>query len=566
MINIEKIKPTGLFTNYIYKAIPLAFDETMSYYETLCGLLAYLKDTVIPTVNNNADAVIELQNLMEELQNYVDNYFEDLSVQEQINNKLDAMAESGELAEIINQEIFGELNERVTTNTNNITDMAFIKPSGDTTGETDITNIQTALNTYRKIRLTNGNYYINRAIKIDDHMTIEGNGISSSIINCVGDISAFERNENVSSAFMNLKDFRINADPQITSTKTGMNFEIKVSEGFNGISYSNLERIYINGFYNGFFAEQFWNTKLEHIRCNNCSNYGIWIGGRSNNILLNTPIAYNAVNGIRLTTSPNQSTELTNINIINADLEYNAEGIHASAVFGLSVTNTYSEHNTLVMYIQNCPSANYSDFYSSYDDTIVQISTQCKLFNFSNGMVVVNKESGYLVNVDSDSQPINSKNITIRNLANARIYITNKELGAETGINPELLTFYKVGQGSIRYGSEKITGTFNLISQNNNKFKFRSAKLIVLSSSANNPASSENLTLKINDKIVATKYVNTSTDTSQFAEIELARTTTNYDDLFFENGATFELSHSNTMGINITCLLILDNIIVGQFY
>ena len=244
MINIEKIKPTGLFTNYIYKAIPLAFDESMSYYETLCGLLAYLKDTVIPTVNNNADAVIELQNLMEELQNYVDNYFEDLSVQEQINNKLDAMAESGELAEIINQEIFGELNERVTTNTNNITDMAFIKPSGDTTGETDITNIQTALNTYRKIRLTNGNYYINRAIKIADHMTIEGNGISSSIINCVGDISAFERNENVSSAFMNLKDFRINADSQITSTKAGMNFEIKVSNSHETIKIRYRKNIY----------------------------------------------------------------------------------------------------------------------------------------------------------------------------------------------------------------------------------------------------------------------------------------------------------------------------------
>ena len=43
MINVEKIKPTGLFTNYIYKAIPLAFDESMSYYETLCGLLDYLK-------------------------------------------------------------------------------------------------------------------------------------------------------------------------------------------------------------------------------------------------------------------------------------------------------------------------------------------------------------------------------------------------------------------------------------------------------------------------------------------------------------------------------------------
>lgn len=101
MINVEKVKPTGLFTNYVYKAIPLAFDESMSYYETLCGLLSYLKDTVIPALNNNADAIVEVQELMTQLQNYVDNYFDNLDVQEEINTKLDEMAESGVLEEIM---------------------------------------------------------------------------------------------------------------------------------------------------------------------------------------------------------------------------------------------------------------------------------------------------------------------------------------------------------------------------------------------------------------------------------------------------------------------------------
>ena len=103
MENVKKIKPTGLFTNYIYKTIPLAFDESMSYYETLCGLLAYLKDTVIPAVDNNANAVIELQNKMIELQDYVDHYFDNLDIQTEVNEKLDEMAQSGELAELISQ-------------------------------------------------------------------------------------------------------------------------------------------------------------------------------------------------------------------------------------------------------------------------------------------------------------------------------------------------------------------------------------------------------------------------------------------------------------------------------
>lgn len=101
MNNIEKIEPTGLFTNYIFKAIPLAFDESLSYYETLCALLDYVKNTVIPTVNNNADAVSELQTLYIELKNYVDNYFNNLDVQEEINNKLDEMVEDGTFETLI---------------------------------------------------------------------------------------------------------------------------------------------------------------------------------------------------------------------------------------------------------------------------------------------------------------------------------------------------------------------------------------------------------------------------------------------------------------------------------
>lgn len=93
MENIEKIKPSGIFTNYIFKSIPLAFDESLSYYETLCGLLKMVKDQN-KVINQNADALIELQD-------YVTHYFDNLDVQNEINEKLDEMAEDGTLQEII---------------------------------------------------------------------------------------------------------------------------------------------------------------------------------------------------------------------------------------------------------------------------------------------------------------------------------------------------------------------------------------------------------------------------------------------------------------------------------
>lgn len=114
-IEVITLKENGLFTNYIYKAIPLAFDESMSYYETLCGILAYLKNTIIPTLNNNAEATAEVQQLYINLKNYVDNYFKNLDVQGQLNNILQEEVESGKLQVLLNYNANNEsLNLTVT--------------------------------------------------------------------------------------------------------------------------------------------------------------------------------------------------------------------------------------------------------------------------------------------------------------------------------------------------------------------------------------------------------------------------------------------------------------------
>lgn len=145
--NVESLKPTGLFTNYIYKAIPLVFDESMSYYETLLGLLAYLKNTVIPTVNNNADAVSELQNLYTQLHDYVENYFNNLDVQQEINNKLDEMTQNGTLTQLIEkyvdpiyQAYQNEINTKVDNLNNkvdNLNDKVNATASGSPAGTYD---------------------------------------------------------------------------------------------------------------------------------------------------------------------------------------------------------------------------------------------------------------------------------------------------------------------------------------------------------------------------------------------------------------------------------------------
>lgn len=84
--------------------IPTSFRQCMTWEEQVLWLSKFLKEQVIPTLNGISDQVNELQT-----------WFDNLNVQEEINNKLDEMAESGELMSIIAEYI--GLGALITFNT-----------------------------------------------------------------------------------------------------------------------------------------------------------------------------------------------------------------------------------------------------------------------------------------------------------------------------------------------------------------------------------------------------------------------------------------------------------------
>lgn len=101
--------------------LPSSYVETMTYYEMLVWFTNYLGETVIPAINENGEAVIELQDLFTELQTYVNEYFNNLDVQEEINKKLDEMSENGSLTNLIEMYInplFNSLSNELTSTLN----------------------------------------------------------------------------------------------------------------------------------------------------------------------------------------------------------------------------------------------------------------------------------------------------------------------------------------------------------------------------------------------------------------------------------------------------------------
>lgn len=88
------------FRMWCQKVIPLVYDDSLSYYEVLCKLTMYI-NTLLENVETMEGNIAALHAAYVQLQNYVNTYFDNLDVQQEINNKLDEMASDGTLSGII---------------------------------------------------------------------------------------------------------------------------------------------------------------------------------------------------------------------------------------------------------------------------------------------------------------------------------------------------------------------------------------------------------------------------------------------------------------------------------
>ena len=97
----QKIPPFKWFILENFPYIEEDFDA-LTNWQLFCKLGKEM-NKIIEKTNLTGEQVEQLTTAFNELKEYIDNYFENLDVQEEINTKLDEMAESGELAEIIAQ-------------------------------------------------------------------------------------------------------------------------------------------------------------------------------------------------------------------------------------------------------------------------------------------------------------------------------------------------------------------------------------------------------------------------------------------------------------------------------
>lgn len=165
------------FRFWCQKVLPLVYDDSLTYYELLCKVVDYLNKTM-ENVNNLSENFDELQNAFTTLKKYVDNYFNNLDVQEEINKKLDDMVKSGELTLLL-QKCF---NFYVTPQ--------MYGAKGDGISD-DSESIQRALDSGKAVIFPSGIYLISKTIELTDDKTVIGCGITNTTITSNGGVSIF---------------------------------------------------------------------------------------------------------------------------------------------------------------------------------------------------------------------------------------------------------------------------------------------------------------------------------------------------------------------------------------
>ena len=113
------------FRYWCQKVLPLVYDDSLSYMELLGKVVDYLNKTMHDVDTLHTD-VVQLHAAYIQLQQYVNAYFENLDIQPEIDKKLDEMAESGALLNIIKPSVIDEVNnwltEHITNPTNPVID------------------------------------------------------------------------------------------------------------------------------------------------------------------------------------------------------------------------------------------------------------------------------------------------------------------------------------------------------------------------------------------------------------------------------------------------------------
>lgn len=366
----EDLKP---FKAWFQKTLPLVYDDSLTYQELLYKLIAKINE-VVESQNQTNENFDELYALFVQLKDYVDNYFKNLDVQKEINNKLDEMAADGTLESIVakylkyqlvvNPEGYGAVGDGVTNDA-----AAFKKMFTD------------AQNNGYIIKLTKPKYNVAGIGRPYIIITMWGDTDKTTLL--FGENDALVNNGSLSLKNIVFECETTSTSPIISYNQVNQILEIENCDFINTAATDSkryaiairalnnltvMKNISIVGFESGIIFSGSKNIGknasyvLDNITIKN-SQTGIDFEGYTATNPMTGSLKNVAISNIYFENTEEQKSSI--------ETEVGSDAILISAVENFSISNVISKHaRERAIYVNVCRYGSISNVYSEHSDTI----------------------------------------------------------------------------------------------------------------------------------------------------------------------------------------------------
>ena len=218
------------FRFWCQKVLPLVYDDSLSYYELLSKVGKYLNN-MLEDMNTLSGDITALHNAYEQLEEYVNTYFDNIDIQEEVNNKLDSLAQEGFFDDILTpmfntykgqiDDVIEEQQEFITTNVSDRLDAQ----------DTAITNRLDAQDTAITNAVQSQNATIGQAISSQNNTIASNNADVNSRLNS----AVTQQNDRIT-----ILEERMTEYASLPSGSTSGNAElIDIRVGADGVTYAS---------------------------------------------------------------------------------------------------------------------------------------------------------------------------------------------------------------------------------------------------------------------------------------------------------------------------------------
>lgn len=285
---LEGYSGQGKFRFWCQMALPLTYDDSLSYYELLCKVVNYLNHTIEDVANAETN-VSRLAEAYTQLQNYVNNYFDDLDIEAELRNVLDAMAEDGTLDDLLDPLVQDHLPSVVDDQIDDVVadqiDDAVAGQIGDVVAEQLPPLVEEGIPDKVSDWLTENVDPVGSAVVVDSSLTISGAAADAKV---TGDELANLKTQLSSTPYLKTLSFNYVSGSGHSSSNDKLDVEIEQGELFYLKSNNSLPYLYVNAHYSDGTVENILNssnTSFEFcfVASKKILQFGVYFGSPSSN-------------------------------------------------------------------------------------------------------------------------------------------------------------------------------------------------------------------------------------------------------------------------------------------